>query len=197
MKTIKKFAGILVALAILCFVGCNWFSSNYKDNNEGRMILSLKSSLEQVENDSCLESLEYTYNSIVKVPSSADSDKTLYYVMYKGTVVMGIDLAKVNIEENPKNKNKILVTIPLIEIKDPYVDPGSLDYLYTGEVSEEETSGIDAYKLCKEDLKKAAKKDTELIKIAKENVENELRALFNSVYAAEHKKPEVEYQWEE
>lgn len=192
-----KYILMLVVILILLVIGYNLFSSNKKDSSQGKMIVSLESSLEKIENSSNLESLQYTYNSIVEVPSASDPDKLLYHVMYEGTVTMGIDLSKIEVEPNPESENSILVKLPPIEFQTTYVEPGSLDYLYTGEAKEEETSGIDAYKTCQEDLKKAVKKDKKLKKIARQNVEDELDALFDSIKASEDQDLEVDYQWSE
>lgn len=100
----------------------------------------------------------------------------MYYVAYEGKVNAGIDFKELDVK---KGKNDtIVVTLPDVEIQKVIVDINSFDFIYKRSKYETENITQEAYKLCKEDLKKRVSKDINFEKMARENAVETIEALF-------------------
>lgn len=120
-----------------------------------------------------------------------------YHVAYQGKVITGIDLEKVQVETDPENDRQILVQIPPVEIQETTVEVGSLKFIFQdGGAKTEDVVTKEAFKACEDQLKQAAAEDTTLLKISRENVETELKALIDPVKNQLLKELEVNYVWQ-
>lgn len=126
-----------------------------------------KASLEKVLEISDLETLDYTYNSIVDV-MDVDGETAKYHVAYEGVVTAGIDFEKIGVSVEDDTKT-VVVTIPEAEVQNVYVDMGTMEYIFEKDRYETETVSQEAYHRCCEDLEKKAKEETSLLTIARDN----------------------------
>lgn len=128
----------------------------------GKTTFSVKTSLKEVLESSELSTSEYTYNSIVKVKidskKPADEDNIKYHVAYKGTVKSGFDFKAIDIVETDKT---ITVIIPKIEIKNVNVNT-DLEYIFTKQKYDTESTYGEAYNACCKDLENKAKNNKTL-----------------------------------
>lgn len=144
-------------------------------SEENRVTTITKASLEKVLEISDLETLDYTYNSIVDVMDE-DGEKIKYHVAYEGVVTAGIDFEKiaVDVEEDTKT---VVITVPEAGVQNVYVDMGTLEYIFEKDRYETETVSQEAYHACCEDLEKKAKEEMSLLTIARDNAVEAVNAL--------------------
>ena len=136
-----------------------------------------KSSLEKVLEISDLETLDYTYNSIVDVMDE-DGETAKYHVAYEGVVTAGINFEKIGISVEDETKT-VVITVPEAEIQNVYVDMGTMEYIFEKNRYETETVSQEAYHFCCEDLEKKAKEETSLLTIARDNAVEAVNALIS------------------
>lgn len=156
-----------VALVVVLFVAIG-------SGGKSSMKTISKSSLQEILEISELSTVEYTYNAIA---TKKEKDKDLYYVAYEGEVKAGIEFDKIDINISEEEK-KIILKIPEIHIQEWTVNMGTLEYIFTKSKYETEDVSQEAYKLCKEDLKKRVESDNVLFDMAKENAVSTVEALF-------------------
>lgn len=122
-----------------------------------------------------LQTFTYMYNSTC--PYSIGNDKTIvFYTAYEGTVTFSINTEDIEVLEDEKGK---VVFLFLPDIDTAYkVDAGTLEYIFLDEdyKNNSDVPSI-AYKLAISDLKKKSEGSTYMWELAKDNTENELRAL--------------------
>ena len=154
----KKYISICIIIIVAIFV-----FNIIRANNENRIIINTKSSLEKIIEINELSTIEYTYNAIVtKYKNDEVQDNNVeYYVSYDGKVRAGIDFNEVQIENIDYKAKKIYIKLPPVEIQNTSVDMGTLDYIHEKDSSEKDSISQEAYKLCKEDLRKRAENETE------------------------------------
>lgn len=142
----------------------------------GGVITVSNSTLREILEINELSTVEYTYNAVA-TKYAKDGKEKKYHVAYNGTILAGINFNEIKFDVD-KEKKKINITIPEIEIQEIKVDMGTMEYIF--EKSKYETEGIseEAYKLCKEDLEKRITKDSVLYKTAKINAITSIEALF-------------------
>lgn len=156
--------GIIIFIIVLLLIS----------NNDGELNIITKSSLDKVIGVEELSTIEYTYNAVAT--KKDEDNKDMYYVAYEGKVNAGIDFKELDVK---KGKNDtIVVTLPDVEIQKVIVDINSFDFIYKRSKYETENITQEAYKLCKEDLKKRVSKDINFEKMARENAVETIEALF-------------------
>lgn len=192
---------IVLAAAGVVFWGWKSFFSagGIFDNQEGKVVSVLESSLEKIEFESSLSSLEYTYNSAVPVYREGGQEKgeePIYYVRYDGKVKMGIDFSLIQISADPDDPQHLIVLLPPVSIMGTSVDPGTFDFIYRDPSAHTETVMAESLQICQKDLEEAASKDGELKTIAMENVENEISLLMDPIVESLDQKLEVELKWQ-
>lgn len=167
-KIILAIIALLVVIAVLCIV---IFAPS------GKTTYSAVSSLKEVFEISEFSTAEYTYNSIVRVkidPEKPEDEKNIkYYVQYNGTVWAGFDFKKVEVIEKD---NTITVVVPRVEIQRVTVDP-VLEYIFTKEKYNTETTYVEATAACNEHLKEAAAKNVTFNKMVIEGAVDTVKAL--------------------
>jgi len=176
-KIKKKIIAVSVFIAIILLIAIGVYMKMVVFNNkEGQVSTISKSSLEKIVEINELSTVDYTYNATTKVYDE-DGTTIKYYVAYEGVVTAGIDFKKIKIVPDEEQK-KIVITLPEIEIHVTDVNMGTLDYIFMKDKYETETVSQEAYKACKQDLENRVKNETDLIKMAKTNAIESVKALF-------------------
>ena len=165
MKSIFLFGGVVVLLIIIAlFLGGN--------SKERKINIVCQSTLEKVEEISELALVEYPYNSVATVK---DGKKVQYYVYYKGTVRIGIDISKIGGIDYDAEKKVIIVDIPDVEIQEVAVDIEN--FIYVKNNYDETSITKEANLACEKHLKEKVQKDEDLLKRAEENAKSLIESL--------------------
>lgn len=164
------------ALAVI-LAGAAFVLPRLLNAKEPQVTTITKSSLEKVLEISDLETLDYTYNSIVDVMDE-DGETAKYHVAYEGVVTAGINFEKIGISVEDETKT-VVITVPEAEIQNVYVDMGTMEYIFEKNRYETETVSQEAYHFCCEDLEKKAKEETSLLTIARDNAVEAVNALIS------------------
>ena len=162
-------------LAVILVAAAVFVVPKLLHSEENRVTTITKASLEKVLEISDLETLDYTYNSIVDVMDE-DGETAKYHVAYEGVVTAGIDFEKINVSVEEDTKT-VVITVPEAGVQNVYVDMGTLKYIFEKDRYETETVSQEAYHACGEDLEKKAKKETSLLTIARDNAVEAVNAL--------------------
>lgn len=190
-KDILKIGISTVLILVVVLIIINFL----KVNNDIRVAINTKTSLEKIIEISELSTIEYTYNSIATKYKNDEikEDNVEYYVTYEGIVRAGIDFNEIDINVNYKSKT-IVITLPKVEIHEVSVDMGTLDYIYEKNTSEKDSISQEAYKLCKKDLRERASNETQLVDNAKSNAESAIEALLKPWAEAIDKDFKIEFK---
>lgn len=143
-----------------------------------------------------LQTFTYKYNSTC--PYTVGNEKTTaFYTAYEGTITFQLNTEDIEILTDD-NAKVVFLFLPELE-KTYSVDAGTLQYIF---VDKDYKSNSDvpsiAYKLAISNLKKKSGDDTYMLGLAKENTENELRALTEPVIRTMFGKDyTVEINWNE
>lgn len=157
---------IIVFILIIC--------NNIKANSSNLSTIST-SSLQKVLEINELSTVNYTYNAVATKKDNKGNDA--YYVAYEGIITAGIDFNKIK-TEIIKDEKKVIITIPQIEIQDQKVSMETLEFIFLKSEYETEDVTVEAYELCKENLKESINNDNVLFEVARENAINSVEALF-------------------
>lgn len=168
-KLVKAIALLIIATIIAMIY------INFTKENKPVITAEFTSSLQKIVETNKLGSLEYAYDAVKTVKD--EEDKELYHIKYNGIITMGIDFDKLEFVEDEEAKI-ITVTVPDPEIQNIYVDQSSMDYIFIDNRYNLETIGQDAGKEAQADLEDRAKKDTDLMKVAKDNATSTVESLF-------------------
>lgn len=141
---------------------------------EGKVYTVTVSDLERVVRRSQLYTAEYDYNGCVEVKTK--DNKTKYYVAYEGKVKAGIDVQKVTVKLD-EDTNTITVYLPEVEVENPTVDAGTMEYIFENKKYDTETVAQEAYKKAIEDLTNRVKCDRQIVESARENAKVAEKAL--------------------
>lgn len=165
-------------------------------NNENRLTINTKSSLEKIIEINKLSTIEYTYNAIVTKYKNDEvkEGNVEYYVSYEGKVTAGVDFNEVTIEDIDYKLKKIYIKLPEVEIHETSVDMGTLDFIREKSLSEKDSISQEAYKLCKNDLRQRAENETELINNANENAKSAIEALIKPWIESVDKEFKIEFK---
>ena len=173
-------AAVVVILKVMNTDPLSGLFQNAKDaviGEEGTVTTISKLSLEEVFEISELSTVDYDYNAVARAYEE-DGETPKYYVAYDGTVTAGIDFSKIVIDIDEDTKT-ISLTLPESEIQNTAVDFGSMDYIFENKKYETETVSQEAYEVCRADLAERAKKEKDLLALAKENAVTAVEALVN------------------
>lgn len=176
IKGLSKKAKIITAIVIVFILGISAFIM-ISQNKEGQLTTISKSSLQKIIEINELSTVDYTYNATATKYVEDNAEEVKYYVAYEGTVTAGIDFHEIGIDVNEDEKI-VTITIPEVEIHGVRVDMGTMEYIFVKDKFETETISQEAYKLCKDDLKKRIEKEELLYNTAKENAISSVEALF-------------------
>lgn len=122
-----------------------------------------------------LSAASYSYNGVAKAYD--DRGIETYYIKYYGNVEVGIHFEDIEIDIDDENKT-ITVQVPECEfLSDPIVDLGKAEYIFVNSAYNTETITAQAYGIAIDDLFQKASADTELFKVAKENIITSIEAL--------------------
>ena len=122
---------------------------NFVHGEEGKVSTITQASLEKIVTTGKLYTAEYPYNGIAAV---YDGDTLKYHVAYEGTVKAGIDASKILLHLD-EEKHEIIIRLPAVEVAEPTVNAGTLDYIFDKNKYETETVAQEAYKAAIADLK--------------------------------------------
>ncbi|MCR4716137.1 MAG: DUF4230 domain-containing protein [Lachnospiraceae bacterium] len=143
----------------------------YQKINENRSKITTSSSLSKMLDVSDLETVDYTYNSVV---TKMDGDKVAYHARYEGKVTAGIDFSAVTFDIDDEAK-VIRVRMPAAKIQTVSARP--VDYMFMKSKYETETVYAEINSLCNDDLKSKAHSDETIIRRANENSKNVIEGL--------------------
>lgn len=144
---------------------------------DGKVYTVTETSLEEVVTTGKLYTAEYPYNGYTAVYDEEAGDGTIkYYVAYRGMVKAGIDVSKIQVTLE-KDSNRIIVRLPEVEIEEPVVDSGRMQYIFTKKKYETETVTQEAYKKAIEDLKEKVNADDSIVATATESAKAAEKAL--------------------
>lgn len=142
---------------------------------EGEVATVTESLLERSVKRSRLYTAEYPYNGYTSVYEE-DQKTVKYYVAYEGIVKAGIDVSKIEVSLDEET-GTIYILLPEITVGKPWVDPGTLDYIFEDDKYNTETVAQESYKAASADLEERASADTKLMDAAAENVKISAKAL--------------------
>lgn len=178
---IKIVLTAVIAIAI-CIVGLlikkYFFSGTVVEENiigkEGKVTTITESTLEKVIKKNQLYTAEYPYNGYATI---CDEDGNVkYYVAYEGTVKAGIDVTGITVSMD-ENTNTIIVRLPKVQIEEPVVNAGTMEYIFKKEKYNTETVAQEAYRYAEQDLADKIRKDSDLEACATEAAKAAERAL--------------------
>lgn len=116
---------------------------------EGKVTTISQATLVKIVTTGKLYTAEYPYNGIAAV---YDGDTLKYHVAYEGTVKAGIDASKILLHLD-EEKHEIIIRLPAVEVAEPTVNAGTLDYIFEKNQYNTETVAQEAYKAAIADLK--------------------------------------------
>ena len=180
MKNKKKFSiKLLVIILVLLIIGITiMFMIPKVIGEKDKKEVITTAALTEIINVSELNTFQAVYNGVAKVMNEKKSDRVDYYVSYEAKIYAGFDFDKLEIIKKEEAK-KIVVTIPMIEIKEVNVDIISLDFMFQNSKADESTVSEEAYKACIVDAKKESESESKIYDLAKENAKNIVKALIN------------------
>lgn len=180
MKNKKKFSiKLLVIILVLLIIGITiMFMIPKVIGEKDKKEVITTAALTEIINVSELNTFQAVYNGVAKVMNEKKSDRVDYYVSYEAKIYAGFDFDKLEIIKKEEAK-KIVVTIPMIEIKEVNVDIISLDFMFQNSKADESTVSEEAYKACIVDAKKESESESKIYELAKENAKNIVKALIN------------------
>ena len=88
----------------------------------------------------------------------------------------GIDVSKIEVSLDEET-GTIYILLPEVTVGKPWVDPGTLDYIFEDDKYNTETVAQESYKAAAADLEERASADTKLMDAAAENVKISAKAL--------------------
>lgn len=142
---------------------------------EGKVTTVTESVLEKSVKRSNMYTAEYPYNGYTTVYD--DGQETVkYYAAYEGTVKAGIDVSKIKVFLDEAT-GTIIIQLPEVIVAEPWVNPGTMEYIFENEKYNTETVAQEAYKAALADLSERISADTKLAESAAENAKISARAL--------------------
>lgn len=149
--------------------------NNFFVGEEGGVATVTESTLEKSVKRSKMYTAEYPYNGYTAVYGD-DRETIKYYVAYEGMVKAGIDVSqiKVSLEEE---SGTILIRLPEVTVEKPWVNPGTMEYIFEDEKYNTETVAQEAYRAALADLEERVSADTKLVDTARETAEISAKAL--------------------
>lgn len=146
--------------------------------HEGEIVeVKSKANLEDVLKISQLRTMTYKYDSIASV---TEGDRPLYYIAYKGTVVLGIDAKDIKLNVDWKTKT-VKLTLPEVKILETNVDASTLEFMIIDDFYNIPSITSTAQHTCISDLKSKLPADTIMFDLAKENTLKEVEAMVNPI----------------
>lgn len=182
----------IVVLLVLRGISAKLHLPHIFENKEGTVTTISKTSLQEMLEESKLSTLEYVYNSIAAVYDEDGEIK--YHVAYEGTVTMGIDFSKIDVNSDD-GKKEIVITLPEVEIQDVNVQIETMEYIFKKEKYETENVSQEAYKVCTADLKEKAGQTHSLFNVARENTKDAVSALIEPWKKQVDAEYTVEVKW--
>lgn len=148
---------------------------NFLIGEKGKVTTVTESVLEKSVKKSELYTAEYPYNGYTTVYDD-DQETVKYYVAYEGTVKAGIDAEKIEISLDEET-NTIFIRLPEIKVAEPWVNPGTMEYIFEKEQYNTETVAQEAYKAALADLMKRTFADARLMDTAAESARTSAEAM--------------------
>lgn len=142
---------------------------------EGKVTTVTESVLEKSVKRSRMYTAEYPYNGYVTVYDD-DKETVKYYAAYEGTVKAGIDVSKITVFLDEET-GTIIIRLPEATVAEPWVNPGTMEYIFENEKYNTETVAQEAYRAALADLSERIHEDTKLAESAAENAKISARAL--------------------
>lgn len=174
---VGKFPVWLIAAAVLIvLIAVGFFVLRTAGREEPKPEITITSTLEKIIHESKLSTYTAVYNGIAEVANAKKPERIDYYVSYEATVKAGIDFADVTVSVDETAKT-VTITIPEIQITDRNVDMASLEFIFQNKKANTSTVTQEAYKACEADVQRESEQLTAIYDLARQNVENVLKAL--------------------
>lgn len=186
------FWGVVILVLVIVILAIYVIQVKRNEEHGGVVTTISKSTLEKVCEISELSTANYAYNAIATAYAE-DGESVRYRVAYEGTVTAGIDFTKLDINVDDENK-KILIKVPEVEIQTTSVEAGKMEFIFTDESYNTETVTQEAYEICKADLEKRAREESDLLAFAKENAIATVEALVSPWVTQVDDSYEIEVQ---
>lgn len=149
--------------------------NNFLVGEDGKVTTVTESVLEKSVKRSNMYTAEYPYNGYTTVYDD-DQETVKYYVAYEGTVKAGIDVSKIKVFLDEAT-GTIIIQLPEVIVAEPWVNPGTMEYIFENEKYNTETVAQEAYKAALADLSERIAADARLAEMASENAKISARAL--------------------
>lgn len=152
-----------------------------------------ESSLEKILQISDLSTYEAVYNGVAYIYDKEKEGQISYYAAYEAKVQVGIDMEEIQIRLEEGQK-KVVVTLPETKIHDVIVDMASLDYMFVDKKADTKNVSSEAYAACIADAKEESSKNQEIIRLAKENTKDMVKALIEPLLEQQKEPYTLEVQ---
>ena len=152
-------------------------SQNVNDlllGEEGKVTTVTQAELEKVIRTAKLYTAEYPYNGYATV--RGDNGKPKYYVAYEGIIRAGVNTDKITVDIN-EDERSIVIRLPYIEMADPIIDAGTLEYIFTSSRYNVGANSSEAYNAAIVDLKTKALNDQNMREVAENSAKTAIKAL--------------------
>lgn len=119
MKTFLRIAPVLILLIIA--IAAAWFFSSNKPKNDTHKVLTSESVLTQIQHLNRLESTAFHIDTIIKTEKKGNwyalwQDSQTGLFVAQGKVLAGLDLNKLKAENVNVVNNKVIISLPPVEI---------------------------------------------------------------------------------
>lgn len=171
---------LLSALVIALTIGIiSAIGSKSKIGSEAEIITV--SSLKKVIDKEELRTFSAVFNAVARKYNDKDPSIIDYYVSYKSTIKLGINLEdiKISIDESDDNKtnNKIVISVPKPQILENQVDSDSLETIFRDNSYDKQGVLGEALVLCEKDVQERASENNLIFSSAEENAISMIKAL--------------------
>lgn len=180
IKTIKPVLLVIALGAALFFVikVISFIPDFYNEKikgKEGTVTTITTSNLEKIIRKNQLYTAAYPYNGYAAVKT--DDGTIKYYVAYEGTVKAGIDVTKIEVKEVNEETGTITIQLPEVQIEDPNINAGTLEFIFNKDKYETETVAEEAYRKAQEDLAIRVSTDSDIRTSAAASAKSIIKAL--------------------
>ena len=170
---IQAFIGIALGFAVA--IG-SFIYLHGAEQRRNKIEVNMITTLEKIVNVSELSTFTAVYNGVAQVMNDKKPEETDYYVSYEARVNAGIDFKQLTISVNHKEKT-VLIQLPEIRVIDIDVNASSLDYIFRNNKANTAAITAVAIKACEADVQQESTQQESILKLARQNAENVLKAL--------------------
>lgn len=177
-STVKKRSkkGIVIIIIVIFIIATVIVGLTLSGKTKAKPEVVTVSTLERIINISELSTFTAVYNGVAQVMNEKKADETDYYVAYDAKVNAGIDIEKIKISVDSKEKI-VNIYIPEVYITEVEVDISSLDFIFYNKKANSSTIIETAFKACEDDVRTESEQQEAIYELAQQNAKNILTAL--------------------